>query len=192
MLVAVDDLDYFEVDGPVSEEEHVFLSALRGRIDGRIYPFSYREDSSEARGLLVGLDITADHLVLLTVGLRFRSGRLHGDRMDSQLYKFPERPSSLAIDSEGSPVDLATVAAAWFDALMRRPIVRHEWLHEGEVYANRYVFADTGEALVQMYRQDLAPPGQPEQLINDGHVFGRGWIQTSGLGTPDREIAVGS
>ena len=191
MLGRVDDLDYFEVDGPVSEEEHAFLSALRGWIDGRIYSFSHREDTREA-GLLVGVDVAADHLVLLTVGVRFRSGRLHGDRVDSQLYGFPEQPSSLAIDSAGTPIDLATVAAAWFDALLRRPIVRHEWLHGGEVYANRYVFADTGETLVQMYRQDLAPPGQPEQLIKNGHVFGRGWIQTSGLGSPDREIAVES
>ena len=61
-------------------------------------------------------------------------------------------------------------------------------LHAGRVYASRHLFADTGEGLSQMYNRPLAPPGQHEQLIAAGHFQGLGWIDTRGLGEPDRII----
>ncbi|KJY31646.1 hypothetical protein VR46_35260 [Streptomyces sp. NRRL S-444] len=62
--------------------------------------------------------------------------------------------------------------------------------HHGQVYASRYLFADTGEGLVQSYHQTLAPSEQAEALTRAGHVHGRGWIQTSGLGRPDRVVDI--
>ncbi|NUR00751.1 MAG: hypothetical protein HOY79_30760 [Streptomyces sp.] len=35
-----------------------------------------------------------------------------------------------------------------------------------------------------MYRKNLAPAGQAEELIAPGHVHGKGWIQTVGLPVP--------
>jgi hypothetical protein len=184
--MTVDDLAYFEIDGPASDEEHAFLSAIRHRTEGRIYLWGAREGWSESGRVLVGIHIDAPDVALITAGVRVHAGHLHGDRLDDQLYVFPDTPSSLVIDAEGSPKELAAVATTWFETLAQRPIVRHEWTHKGRIYAYCYVFADTGEPLVQMYRDDWAPPGQPEQLIRDGHVYGRGWIQTSGLGQPDQ------
>lgn len=181
------DLEYFDVEGPVSDEERVFLAALRGHIDPRVSPWCPREGGSESGALLVVLDIDAPNLVLLTVGVRLRAGSLHGDRLDLQSFVFPHAPSSLAVDASGPPDALAAVAAGWFDTLLHRPIVHQEWLHDRRVYAQRYVFADTGEPLVQSYDRRFAPPGQPEQLISEGHVHCAGWIQTSGLGPPNRQ-----
>lgn len=43
---------------------------------------------------------------------------------------------------------------------------------------------------MQMYRSDWAPPRQEEHLIAGGFVHGKGWIQTRGLGEPDRVTVV--
>ena len=185
-----DDLAYFELDEPVTEEERAFLSAVRRRADGRIYLWGAREGWSESGPVLVGIHIDAPDVALITAGVRVHAGHLHGDRLDDQHYVFPDTPSSLVVDADGSPEELATAATTWFETLVRRPIVRQDWVHKGRIYAQRYVFADTGEPLSQMYRNDWAPSGQPEQLIRSGHVYGRGWIQTSGLGRPDQETQV--
>ncbi len=75
----------------------------------------------------------------------------------------------------------------WF---ANRPIVRHEWLHRRRVYADCYLFEDSGERLAQTYRSDWAPQGQEQRLIAEGFVHGKGWIQTLGLGEPDRVVHV--
>lgn len=49
------------------------------------------------------------------------------------------------------------VAAAWFETVLRKPVVRHEWERNGHVYARLYQFADTGQELVSMYDKGLAP-----------------------------------
>ncbi|MGH9488859.1 MAG: hypothetical protein ACRD04_14910 [Terriglobales bacterium] len=59
-----------------------------------------------------------------------------------------------------------------------------------KVYASRYLFADTDEGLVEMFNRLLAPPGRQEQLIAAGYVRGRGWVDTRGLGQPDRVTSV--
>jgi hypothetical protein len=186
LLRVNDDLESFGVDGDVSDEERAYLSALKRSIDGRFHPWCVREHWSGSGALLVGLHIDAPEIALLTVGVRVSDGDLHGDRMDHQSYTFPVTPTDMAIDSTGSPVELAAATATWFDGLLRRPIVREEWVRRRRVYATRYVLADTGEPLSQSYNRDLAPRGQADQLIRDGHVFGKGWIQVSGLGPPDR------
>ncbi|MEU7820700.1 hypothetical protein [Catellatospora sp. NPDC049133] len=68
--------------------------------------------------------------------------------------------------------------------------MRYEWLHDGVVYADRYLFADSGEGLTQCYARSLAPQGLTERLVAAGHVHGQGWIQTSGLGVPHRFVHV--
>jgi hypothetical protein len=184
-----DGVAYFDLDEPVSEEERAFLSALRRRTEGVIDLWGARE-GLESGPILVGIHIDAPGVALVTAGVRVRAGHLHGDRLDQQSYVFPDTPSSLAIDHDGSPDDLAATAASWFETLIRRPIVHQKWVHEGRVYAQRWMFADTGEPLVQSFTREWAPSGQPEQLIREGHVYGQGWIQTSGLGQPDQENLV--
>jgi hypothetical protein len=110
--------------------------------------------------------------------------RVRGDRLHSQLFSLPERPSSWALDARGTPEQLAESAARWFRAVLGKPVVLHVWLHDDYAYAARYTFADTGETLSQCYNRSLAPAGQAEELIAAGHVHGRGWIQTTGLPAP--------
>ncbi len=187
----MDDPQWFDYDGPLTDGERAFLAALRQRVEGRLYPWCRREDPLHDGGaLIVGLHVDAPGLALITAGVHLDGDRIRGDSLDHQDYGLPDRPTSLAIDVTGSPADLAASVADWFDAILRRPIVRYEWLHVGRAYANRYLFADTGEGLSQMYNRMLAPPGQREQLIAAGHVQGLGWIDTRGLGEPDRVIPV--
>jgi hypothetical protein len=187
--MATDDLGYFEIDGPVSDEERAFLSAIRRHTQGRLDLWGRREGSASGP-VLVGIHVDAPSVALITAGVRVQLGHLHGDRLDDQSYDFADPPSSLAIDVVGSPEELAAAATTWFGDLERRTIVRHEWVHKGRIYAHCYVFADTKEPLAQMYRRDWAPFGQAWRLRRGGHVFGRGWIQTSGLGRPDRVTPV--
>jgi hypothetical protein len=55
---------------------------------------------------------------------------------------------------------LAAKTAAWFEAVLSRPIVLHVWMHEGRGYASGYEFADTHETLVQAYDRPAAPQDQ--------------------------------
>ena len=111
--------------------------------------------------------------------------RIVADEVHNQDFRLLERRTALALQASGDPEALGEQAAAWFESLIRRPIVRCVWEYAGREYACRYEFAD-GYPLSQSYIRDLAPPGQPERLIATGHVLGKGWIQTAGLGSPDR------
>jgi hypothetical protein len=187
----MDDPEWFDVDGPLSEGERAFLAALRQRVEGHLYFWCRREDPLHDGGaLIVGIHVDAPQMALITAGVHLDGDRIRGDRLDHQDYGLPDRPTSLAIDVTGSPARLAASVADWLDAILRRPIVRYEWLHADRVYAHRYLFADTREGLSQMYNRLLAPPGQHEQLIAARHFHGRGWIDTRGLGEPDRIIPV--
>jgi hypothetical protein len=123
---------------------------------------------------------------LADYGVYLDGGRMRGDRLHNQLFSLPDEPTDMALDLSGTPEELAARAVEWFERLLARPVVLHEWLHKGQVYASRYLFEDTGEGLVQGYDERYAPAGQARKLIKAGHVFGRGWIQTSGLSAPDR------
>jgi hypothetical protein len=94
------------------------------------------------------------------------------------------------MEASGSPQELAERAANWFEMILERPVVRQEWLHSGRIYAVRYLFRDTGEGLSQMYNLELAPSGFRDRLMAAGFTVGRGWIDTRGLGEPDRVIPI--
>jgi hypothetical protein len=184
----MDDAEWSGFDGPLTSDEAAFLAALRQLTGDRVRPWCTRPNDDGP--LIVSLHVDAPEVALLTVGVHRHGDRIRGDLLDDQLHTLPGRPTSLALEAAGSPADLAARTAAWFDLILRRPIVRHEWLHSGQVYAHLYLFADTREGLAQMYDRTLAPPGQREALIAAGYVRGRGWINTSGLGEPDRVIPI--
>lgn len=140
--------------------------------------------------LLLVLDVDAVELALVNVGLELRGNQLRGDRISVHDRTFPETPTRDGFVLEGSPKELASRGFELLEAYDGRPIVRHEWLHRRRVYASCYLFEDTGERLAQMYRRDWAPRGQEAGLIAKGFVHGGGWIQTEGLGDPDRVILV--
>lgn len=189
-MSAVDDEAWFEDDGDLGEADRAFAAALRIRATSwPADPTSTRIDSPQlGHALIAWLDVDdpGSNLSLMTVGVHLKGSRLRGDKLHNQLFTLPEEPTSLALEASGNPQKLANRAADWFESILRRPVVRYEWLQAGTVYACRYLFSDTGEGLVQMYNHELAPPGQRDQLIAAGHTKGRGWIDTRGLGQPDR------
>ncbi|MDP9863362.1 MULTISPECIES: hypothetical protein [Streptosporangium] len=182
--------DWFECDEELGEVQHVFIVALRARaltwaadpVDSRLVP----PERGYPFVACLNIDAPQENFVLLTVGVHLEGHRLRGDRLHHQDFTLPEVPTSLAMEVSGSPEELAEQAADWFEAIISRPVVRYEWLHAGQVYASRYLFPDTGEGLSQMYNRELAPPGQQDRLLAAGHFTGRGWIDTRGLGEPDR------
>lgn len=187
----MDDAEWYEFDGQLTAEEREFLARLRRRTEGRLRPWCMREGPpSDTGALIVGLHVDAPEVALITLGAHLEGDRIHGDGLDHQSYTLPGRPTSLALEATGPPADLAARIADWFDTVLLRPIVRYEWLHAGQVFASRYLFADTLEGLSQMYNEKLAPPGQREELIARGHSTGKGWIDTRGLGEPDRIIRI--
>jgi hypothetical protein len=60
---------------------------------------------------------------------------------------------------------LAARTAAWFEALLRRPIVRHEWLRTDGVYAHRWLFAGSGQPLAEG-RVRTGELGRPDRIVN--------------------------
>jgi len=185
----MDDRTYFDIeDGEeLSPAQLLFLRALRESLDERLRP--YCAELANDRLLLV-LDIDAPNLALVNVGLELREAQLRGDRISVHDRTFPSTPTSDGFLANGTPGELAAQGAALLRKFASRPVVRHEWLHRGQVYADCYLFEDTGERLAEGYRSDLAPVGQEAQLIEAGHVHGDGWIQTDGLGEPHRVIRV--
>ena len=129
-------------------------------------------------------------VALMDAGVHLLDNRVQGDRLDSQDFSLPERPSSWALAATGTPDELAEASAVWFRYVLERPIVLYVWIHDGYAYANRYDFADTGEPLCQGYDKRYAPAGQADELIAAGHVYGKGWIQTTGLPTPTTYIHI--
>ncbi|WP_405057631.1 hypothetical protein OG474_33555 [Kribbella sp. NBC_01505] len=182
----MDDREYFELeDARLTSFELEFLTALRVLVDGQLRPYCVELDDD---GLLVGLDIDAPDVALITVGLELTGNRLRGDRISIHDRTFPPTPTPDGFVLEGAPSDLAARGWELLDTYNRRPIVKHEWLHRRRVYASCYLFEDTGERLSDMYRGDWAPRRQEAELRAKGFVRGRGWIQTEGLGDPDRVI----
>ncbi|HEY4454289.1 MAG TPA: hypothetical protein VGN81_08255 [Pseudonocardiaceae bacterium] len=119
---------------------------------------------------------------LLTFGVELNSDRVRGGKLDSQLYQLVDYgPPSLAFEATGDIESLAEQTAAWFESVLRRPVVRFGWLHNGQQYASSYEFADTHERIVYGYDRSKEPPGEYDRLVAAGHVSGKGWPQLDGL-----------
>jgi hypothetical protein len=184
----VDDLVFFELQGEEpTADQRAFLGALRERLEDRLWP--YCGELTE-RSLLLVLDVDAPEVALVSVGLELRGRTLRGDRISIHDRAFPLEPTSDGFIMEGSAVELAARGVELLERFANAPVVKHEWLHRGRVYAECYLFADSGERLAQMYRSDWAPLGQEDRLVAEGSVHGKGWIQTRGLGGPDRIVRV--
>ncbi|MGW4412949.1 hypothetical protein ACWEJ6_53930 [Nonomuraea sp. NPDC004702] len=183
--------DWRECEPELSEAQCAFMAQIEIRaVEWSAGIWLERTDDGSFPVLFIDLNSTDENLSLLTAGVRVEDCRIHGDKLHNQLFTLPNEPTGLALIASGSPEQLADRAAEWFDALMRRHVVRYEWVHRGQIYASRYLFSDTGEGLCQMYNDTLAPPGERVRLVAAGLTRGRGWIDTRGLGQPDRIITV--
>ncbi|MEU4878056.1 hypothetical protein [Streptomyces sp. NPDC021608] len=188
---------WFEIDGPVDawefdEAELAFATRLRALAERWDVPFasSWVGRPEDDSSLLAVVTLGTSRLSLADFGVHVTGSTMRGDRLDNPLHFLPERPTSYSIEVTGSPDEHAERAAQWFETILRKPVVRHEWVHDGRIHAELYLFADTGEGMAQRYDSTLSPPGQEQELIAAGQVTGLNWIQTSGLGPPDRIVPV--
>lgn len=184
----MEDLEWFNIAGESpTASQRAFLAALREEMGDTLQPHC-PELSPE--GLLLILDVDAPGQALVSMGIMLEGRTLRGDRTSIHDYGFPRVPSEVSLVAEGDPGELAAAAHNFFARAVARPVVRHEWVHRGRVFAACYLFEDTGERLSQSYRSDWAPAGQEAKLIADGFVHGKGWVQTEGLGKPSRVVRV--
>lgn len=176
----------------MADDERAFAAALSeataslpsAGVSNLLIPSAYADHGENALVAALGLyDMSAGgHPVsLISFGVHYHGDRVRGGRLHNQLYSVSEETPSLALDAEGSMDALADQTAQWFGLVLNRPVVLYVWLHERYAYAARYAFADTSETLCQTYSKERAPEGQYESVIADGHVRGKGWLQTSGL-----------
>ncbi|UKD59464.1 hypothetical protein L3Q65_22985 [Amycolatopsis sp. FU40] len=137
--------EWFEYGGDLGETERRFVEALRIRAaQWRASPLDSRADPPGAElPLVASLDLSdpVAGCVLLTLGVHLDGRTLRGDQVHDQLFTLPDEPTGLAFAATGDPEELAARAADWFEAVLRRPVVRCEWTLTRCVY----LFADTGE-----------------------------------------------
>ncbi|MFF8381343.1 hypothetical protein ACF07V_35125 [Streptomyces sp. NPDC015661] len=139
------------------------------------------------RELIVWVDIVDPqrHRGILTVGAHFNGSEIHADKLHNQHFSLPDGVTEFSFTAAGNPTGLAERTAAWFEAILARPLVRCEWQHRGRTYAVRYEFADTGRGLTEGFEEALAPRRLRERFAAEGIVRGRGRINRAGLGEPD-------
>ncbi|MFJ4778148.1 hypothetical protein [Streptomyces sp. NPDC088762] len=151
--------------------------------DTAVVPPAHASD----RELIVWLDIVDPqrNQGILTVGAHFNGTVVHADKLHNQLFSLPEEATEFTFTAAGNPAELAERTAAWFEAILVRPLVRCEWQHAGQTYAVRYEFADTGRGLIESFNDALAPRRLRNRLAAEGIVRGRGRINRAYLGEPD-------
>ncbi|WAS91567.1 hypothetical protein [Nannocystis punicea] len=157
---------WFAAEVPLDEVQAAFVAGLRRRAAGWIgvephdaelfvpgdASYGRRHSDHSPRGrLLVAVDLVdvEFRVILATFGAYLDRDRLLADTLHCQDFALPAVPTALALDVTGEPAALGLRAADWFEAALRRPVDYQEWLRGGEVHAYRWVFADTGEALVE-------------------------------------------
>lgn len=173
-------------DDEIDEAQQAVLDVLRARANSDHWPtidpadtgvglpeyvsygYPLRPAETSFGKVLAWLDVRdpAQRLSLLIVGVYFTKTDMRGDCLHNQLLTLPAEPSHLAVKQAGLPQETAHRAADWFRDILQRPIVRYEWLREGTVYAQRWLFADSGHSLVE------------------------GRVRTGELGPPDRRIHI--
>jgi hypothetical protein len=151
--------EWFEDDVPESDDlteaQATFLAALRERARslpaGSVYSSMVHDEE-----VLTAAIAISDGRIILEFGVEVSGRTLRGGRfVGGQLADDGRR----AFELTGSSDELAEAAVEWFERLIRRPLNRLEWWHKGRCYAIRYVFADTGTALLEGFAADRAPRG---------------------------------
>ncbi|MFJ8567746.1 hypothetical protein [Streptomyces sp. NPDC093514] len=188
----MDEIPWFEYDeDDLNVAQRAFVDVLAeraaswpvGPLDTVVLPSTNTSNGQ----LIVYLDIgdPQRNQGVLTVGAHFDGSVARGGELHNQDFTIRQTASELAFEAAGSPTELANRAAAWFEAVLARPLVRYEWHHEGRTYAVRYEYADTGRGLSEGFEAPLAPDALRKRLAADGVIRGRGRINRAGLGQPD-------
>ncbi|MFF4382546.1 hypothetical protein [Kitasatospora sp. NPDC001547] len=183
-----------ETESELDEAERAFVTVLRGRARGwRVAPAVSWVGRPEDDSSLVACAGVGDGELgwPLRVGVHLSGSTVRGDRLAHQNFYWPvQPPSALALDAGGAPEVLAALAADWFERVLRMPVVRHEWWHEGRCYAYRCLFVGDGDGWCDGYREALAPPGWRRRLRDAGTRDAGPGIRSAALGRPDRVVTL--
>ncbi|MGZ9933779.1 hypothetical protein ACXNSR_28350 [Streptomyces sp. NC-S4] len=155
-------VDDHDDDSDLDATEAAFVSALRDRAAAWRVPPAYScvSRTEDESALLVCVSFTDEGERNVRLGewaVHFRGADVSAGRVCDQLFNLHESPESGFFRATGTPEALAERCAAWFEAVLSRPVGRMQWLHEDKVYATQWMFADTGEGLVGGYDNRLAP-----------------------------------
>ncbi|MFJ2300639.1 hypothetical protein [Oerskovia paurometabola] len=134
-----------------------FATAVNAVVTGwRTPPTGLRIDPPTGDFPLVAwMDVIADGVAILTVGVHFFDDRIVCDEVHNQLTSL--EPTEMERRAVGSPALLAEVAGDWLLSVVARPYRREEWVHRRSVYAFRYVVADSGQPLCGAFDLRSAP-----------------------------------
>ena len=176
------EMGWFETEDELDEIQRAFVNVLRAHAEAwplnpaetylvlpgdEAYGYPLAPGQSSYGRLLVIVDIPApgENLILLTVGAYLDGDHVTGDELHNQMFTLPAEPTPIGFEESGSPEVLAARTGHWFGTLLHRPIVRHEWLRSGEVYAHRWLFADSGQPLCEG-RIRTGVLGPPDRIVN--------------------------
>ncbi|MEV8533870.1 hypothetical protein [Streptomyces sp. NPDC051211] len=181
-----------ETESELDRTERAFVAALRERAEAWKVPPAVswvgRPEDDSSLVMCVGLGDGSLGWPL-RIGLHLTGPTVRGDRLIHQdFYWLPQPRTRLALDVTGTPQALAALAADWFEHILRMPVVRHEWYHDGRLYAYRCLFADDSDGWCDGYNDELAPPGRREHLRATGAEQAGYWIRSTALGRPDRVV----
>ncbi|MEU8129667.1 hypothetical protein AB0B68_20840 [Micromonospora sp. NPDC049049] len=158
--------EWFEYDRPLAPHLAAFVAILRRRAaaawpgdpaDTYLLLPDPQDDADVAAWNADGHEMLAwadavdgvDGRVLFCLGAYLGGGRVRGDQIHSTILDLPKQPTELAFEVAGAVEECAEATASWFEAQLRRPIVRQEWLRGDIVQVQRWRFADTGMELIQ-------------------------------------------
>jgi hypothetical protein len=140
------------VEAGLGASQLAFLAAWRDRT--RAWPDDARADlrpPDEHDGSLVVFADLVDvdhHSSLLTLAAHFDGVTVRCDRAHDQLFVLPAEATADAMTATGGAAELADRTATWFEGILRRRVVRHEWKPRRGPVSRAWLFADSGEVLV--------------------------------------------
>lgn len=149
------------IEAALSPSQRAFLAAWHQRT--RTWPYDARGDIrpvDEHDGhLVVYADLveTAGNRSLLTIAAHFAERTVRCDHVHNQLFILPGTPTADALIATGSPEELAGRSADWFETILRRRVVCHEWHLRGGQTIREWRFADAGIPLTRPSPLPLRP-----------------------------------
>ncbi|MGW1157850.1 hypothetical protein ACWD48_06400 [Streptomyces sp. NPDC002519] len=149
--------DWFEVEDEVDDTQKTFLDVLRpyarswvdcppSHAIALVFDEDLKEgDEVEMRAVVDVSDAVGDR-ILLTLAASLVGNTMHCSEVHTQTYLPEESGDGVRVlEATGAPEDLARMAAAWFDEVLRRPVIT-------PVGKRGWSFADPGRPLPEGFR----------------------------------------
>ncbi|MET9130777.1 hypothetical protein [Streptomyces antibioticus] len=141
--------------------ELAFIEALQTRAASWRVDLAHssvgRPEDDSSLMVWVSLSDGQPRLVLGEWAVHFYGTHVRAGSVCDQLFNLDETPASGFFRASGPVEQLAERCAAWFEAILTRPVLRMEWLSLEKVYATGWIFADTVQPLGGSRDHTLTP-----------------------------------